>query len=124
MDRTNFVSEQQSPSWHLFVYLVPVIGFFPALWTLYRSQGNSQERATSRLVVTLALGWLLGNLLLGLGAQTAESAELPFLLTSSVLTTSYFISCFGLMVRVWRRQPLWLPGVSQVSERMIGKHLS
>ena len=49
----------------LFLYLVPVVGFFPALWTLYRGQGTRQQKNLSRLVVTLALGWLLGYILLG-----------------------------------------------------------
>ena len=48
----------------LFIYLVPIVGFFPAVWTLYRRQGTKQQRALSRLVITLALGWLFGYILL------------------------------------------------------------
>jgi hypothetical protein len=43
---------------------------------------------------------------------------------SSLLTTSYFIVALGLMVRLWKRQPLWLPGISRVAEQVVGKHLS
>lgn len=96
---------------------------FPAIWTLYRGLEDPQQRAASRLTVTLAFSWLLGHILLGLGSQTAESVELPLLLTSSLLTTSYFIICLGLMIRVWRCQPLWLPGLSRVSEEMLKSHL-
>lgn len=108
----------------LFVLVTPVIGFFPALWTLYRHQGSPEHRAVSRLAITLALGWLSGHILLEAGAITAESWTLPLLLVSSLLTTSYFIVTVGLMVRIWKRQPLWLPGISRIAEQMLGKHLS
>jgi hypothetical protein len=108
----------------LFVLLTPIVGFFPALWTLYRRQGSPQHRAASRLAIVLALGWLSGHILLEAGAISAESWTIPLLLTSSVLTTSYFIVTLGLMIRVWKRQPLWLPGISRVAEQMLGKHLS
>ncbi|EAW33550.1 hypothetical protein [Lyngbya sp. PCC 8106] len=108
----------------LFVYLVPVIGVFPALWTLYRRQGTPQHRATSRLAVILALSWLLGHLALEAGSSTTEFLKLPLLLSSSILTTSYFIVCFGLMIRLWQRQPIWLPGMSHLAEKVLKKHLS
>ncbi|ERT09931.1 hypothetical protein M595_0186 [Lyngbya aestuarii BL J] len=108
----------------LFVYLVPVIGVFPALWTLYRRQGTPQHRATSRLTVILTLSWLLGHLALEAGSSTTEFLKMPLLLSSSILTTSYFIVCFGLMIRLWQRQPIWLPGMSQLAEKVLKKHLS
>lgn len=108
----------------LFVLVTPVIGFFPALWTLYRHQGGPQQRAASRLTIILALSWLSGHILLEAGALSAESWTLPLLIMSSVLTTSYFIIAVGLMVRIWKRQPLWLPGISHIAEQVLGKHLS
>ncbi len=102
----------------LFIYLVPIVGFFPAVWTLYRRQGTKQERALSRLVITLALGWLFGYILLGTGAQTSESLTLPLLLTSSLLTSGYFLVNIWLMVRLWQRKPLRLPGISRLSDRL------
>ncbi len=107
----------------LFVYLIPILGFFPALWTLYRHQGTRQQQAVSRLVIVLAFSWLTGLLLLEVGYQSAESLTLPMLLTSSLLTTSYFIVSLGLMIRVWKRQPIWLPGLSRIAEQGLGKHL-
>lgn len=107
----------------LFVYLIPIIGFFPALWTLYRRSGTNQQQAVSRLVILLAFSWLAGLLLLEVGSQATESLTLPMLLTTSVLTTTYFIVSWGLMVRVWKRQPLWLPGFSRIAEQVLGKHL-
>lgn len=102
----------------LFIYLIPIVGFFPALWTLYRRSGTRQQRNLSRLVITLALGWLFGYLLLGVGAQTTESLSLPLLLTSSLLTSGYFLVNIWLMVRLWQRKPLRLPLVSPLSDRL------
>ena len=109
---------------NLFVLMIPVIGFFPALWTLYRRQGSPERKAVSRLAIALAFSWLLGHILLEAGAISAESPTLPMLLMSSLLTTSYFIVAAGLMVRLRKRQPLWLPGISRVAEQVVGKHLS
>ncbi|MCC3412924.1 MAG: hypothetical protein JGK24_24575 [Microcoleus sp. PH2017_29_MFU_D_A] len=108
----------------LFVLMIPVIGFFPALWNLYRRQGSPERKAVSRLAIALAFSWLLGHILLEAGAISAESSTLTMLLMSSLLTTSYFIVALGLMVRLWKRQPLWLPGISRVAEQVVGKHLS
>ncbi|MEB3358197.1 MAG: hypothetical protein VKK04_15840 [Synechococcales bacterium] len=102
----------------LFLYLIPVVGFFPALWTLYRHQGDRQQRAVSRLAVTLALGWLLGYLLLNTGAQASDTLALPLLIISSLLTSGYFLVNIGLMVQLWRRKRLWLPGVSRLGDRL------
>lgn len=108
----------------LFVLMIPVIGFFPALWNLYRRQGSPERKAVSRLAIALAFSWLLGHILLEGAAISAESPTLTMLLMSSLLTTSYFIVSVGLMVRLWKRQPLWLPGISRVAEQVVGKHLS
>ncbi|WP_373536543.1 hypothetical protein [Microcoleus sp.] len=108
----------------LFVLMIPVIGFFPALWNLYRRQGSPERKAVSRLAIALAVSWLLGHILLEGAAISAESPTLTMLLMSSLLTTSYFIVSVGLMVRLWKRQPLWLPGISRVAEQVVGKHLS
>ncbi|GEM_PF-568940 len=102
----------------LFVYLIPVVGFFPALWTLYRDRGTRQQKNLSRLTITLALGWLVGYILLGMGANAADSFALPLLITSSLLTSGYFLVNIYLMVRVWQRKPLRLPIVSKLGDRL------
>lgn len=107
----------------LFVLVTPVIGCFPALWTLYRSQSSPENKAASRLAITLALTWVLGSILLQAGSNAGEFSRLPLLLTHSLLTTSYFIVGFGLMVRIWKRQPLWLPGISSIAEKMRDRNL-
>ena len=107
----------------LFLLVTPILGFFPALWKLYRRKGGPEERSASRLAVTLALIWVLGTILLQASSNAGEFGKISWLLTTSLFSTSYFIVGFGLMVRVWKRQPLWLPGISQIAEKVIGKHL-
>jgi hypothetical protein len=102
-----------------FVYLIPVLGFLPALWTLYRQQGSLEQRNASRLAVTLATGWVLGYMLLGASAQlTHGSSTLSLLILSSLLTSGYFLANLWLMVRLWQQKSLRLPGISQLSDRL------
>lgn len=97
----------------LFFYLLPVFGFFPALWTLYRRSGSRQERALSRFVVKFAMGWLLLYGLMG-AASTSESVQLPLLLTASFLTSGYFVLNLVLMLRLWQRKSIALPLIGKV----------
>ena len=108
----------------LFVYLVPVLGFFPALWTLYRRQGSREQQAVSRLSVTLAFGWLLGYILLSAGGQASEFWTLRLLFMNTLLTSGYFLVSVGLMVRLWQRKSPRLPGISRIAEGTVRKHLS
>ena len=98
----------------LFLYLLPVFGFFPALWTLYRHKGTRQERSLSRLAIKLSLGWLVAYFLLGAGATTSESLQVPLLLTSSLLTSGYFLVNLWMMVQLWRRKTIELPLLGRV----------
>ncbi|TVQ17865.1 MAG: hypothetical protein EA367_16470 [Leptolyngbya sp. DLM2.Bin15] len=102
----------------LFIYFIPVLGFFPALWALYRQQGDRRQQIASRLSVVLALGWVLSYALLGAGAQSSANLSFSLLLANSVITSGYFLTSFLLMLRVWQRKPLWLPGVSDIGDRL------
>jgi len=108
----------------VFVYLIPIIGFFPALWTLYRRQGTREQLAASRLSVTLAFAWLLGYILLSAGEQFSDFWTLRLLFMNTLLTSGYFVVSLGLMVRVWQRKSLRLPGMTRVAEGTVRKHLS
>lgn len=110
----NDPSEQDIQHLKLFLYLLPVFGFFPALWTLYRNQGTRQERSLSRLVIKLASGWLIAYCLLGFGATASESLDLPLLITGSLLTSGYFLVNLWLMVRLWQRKAIALPLLGRV----------
>ena len=171
---------------YLFFYLIPILGFFPSLWTLYRHNrvasgdvgvarsketkdkeeakdkgewekeldkdcldvqvlpsplhnsthqyGRTAVRpyplatghslAVSRLSVTLAFSWLLGYLLLNVGAETSEFLTLRLLVLNSLLTSGYFLVSIWLMVRLASRSSVRLPGFTTLAERVIGKHLS
>ena len=106
----------------LFYYLIPVVGLAPAIWTIYRRQGSPEQIAASRLAVTLALCWFSGYVLLETGAKTAEFLTLPLLLTSSLLTSSYFLVNLWLMIRLVRGRSLKVPGISTV-EQVVGKYI-
>ncbi|MGD1903795.1 MAG: hypothetical protein ACFB9N_16325 [Geitlerinemataceae cyanobacterium] len=105
----------------LYLYLIPVFGFFPAWWTLYRYRRSStldtERRDASRLSVTLGLVWLAGHLLAEFGAGQSQSG-LPLLIASSLWTTGYIAIEFGLMVRVWQRKSLRVPGLSAIGRKL------
>lgn len=123
MNELDPLENQDLKRLQLFIYLVPILGFFPALWTLYRRQGTREQQAVSRLSVTLAFSWLLGYFLLSAGVQS-EFWTLRLLIMNSLLTSGYFLVSLGLMVRLWQRKSPRLPGVSRVAEGTVRKHLS
>ena len=106
----------------LFFYLIPIIGFFPSLWTLYCHQGSREQLAASRLSITLASSWLLGYLLLGFGAETSDFLTLRLLVLNSLLTSGYFLVSIWLMFRLSSRKSIRLPGFSRLAERLLDKH--
>lgn len=125
MKESDPLENQDLQRLQLFLYLVPVIGVFPALWTLYRRQGTREQQAVSRLSITLAFSWLLSYVLLsaGAGAQHSEFWTLRLLFMNTLLTSGYFLVSMGLMVRVWQRKQPRLPGISRLAEGMGRKHL-
>ena len=102
----------------IFIYFIPVVGFLPALWTLYQRRGSREQRHASRLAVTLTTGWILGYILLGMGSQVSGSQSLPLLIVSSLLTSGYFLVNIWLMICLWQQKSLYLPGVSHLSDRL------
>ncbi|MCY7322045.1 MAG: hypothetical protein LH660_09685 [Phormidesmis sp. CAN_BIN36] len=114
MNELDSLENQDIQHLKLFLYLLPVFGFFPALRTLYRHKGTRSERSLSRLAIKLALGWLVAYFLLGAGAVTSDSLQVPLLLTSSLLTSGYFLLNLWLMVQLWRRKAIDLPLLGRV----------
>lgn len=113
----------------LFFYLIPVVGFFPSLWTLYQNDKSSksppraEQLKVSRLSVTLAGSWLVGYLLLGMGAESSEFLSLRLLILNTFLTSGYFLVSIFLMVRLYKRKSVRLPGFSSLAKQ-VDKHLS
>ncbi|HEY9761883.1 MAG TPA: hypothetical protein V6D07_05130 [Trichocoleus sp.] len=113
-DRSQTVERLQ-----LVVHLVPIFGLVPALWSLYlKPDSSKQEKDVSRLVVTLALGWLLAYGLFSMGGQLAPSLSLRLLVSSTLLTTGYFTTNLWLMIRLLQGKSVRLPGFSQMSKRL------
>lgn len=96
----------------LWIYLLPVLGVVPAIWSLYRStqlKSNVmqsertllQQRKVSRLSINLAFTWLSCYCLLSLGAANVSGIEsFRLLYTNALITTGYFLACIFFMFRV------------------------
>ena len=109
-DRT-YHSEPTPPT-QLWIYLLPVVGIIPAIWTLYRPvhpQNNitvqselvGLRQRVSRLSLNLALLWLSSYCLLFFGAANVSGIEsFRLLYLNALLTTGYFLTCFFLMLRI------------------------
>ena len=108
----------------LVLYLIPVIGFFPSLWTLYRRQASREQLTLSRLSITLSVTWLLGYIFLATGAATTSSFPLRLLILNSFLTSGYFLVSIWLIVSTARGKARRLPGLSRFAERVVSKYLS
>lgn len=113
------MTNPQPPRLSLFLYLIPILGFFPALWALYRRHGNASALAVSRLSVTLTLTWLIGYLLLTVGAETSAFFSLRLLILNSFFTSSYFVVSVWLMWRLATGNRAVLPGFSRFSQRLL-----
>lgn len=105
----------------LILYLIPIIGFFPSLWTLYQRQGSREKVTVSRLSITLAFIWMLGYLLLTTGAAT-DFLTLRLLILNSFLTSGYFLVSVWLIFRVIQGKSSRLPGFSNLAERLWHKY--
>jgi len=101
----------------LILYLIPIVGFFPSLWTLYQRQGSREQLTVSRLSITLAFIWMLGYLLLTTGAAT-DFLTLRLLILNSFLTSGYFLVSVWLIFRIIQGKSSRLPGFSNLAERV------
>jgi hypothetical protein len=108
-------TDSSIPDIKLFLYLMPVFGMVPAIWTLNKAGSTRQERNLSRVAIKLALSWLGAYILLQTGAGASESLQLPLLLTSSVVTSGYFVMNLWLMILLWQRKSVHVPLVGKVS---------
>ncbi|NJL47548.1 MAG: hypothetical protein HC929_08760 [Leptolyngbyaceae cyanobacterium SM2_5_2] len=102
----------------LMIYLVPVFGVVPAAYSLWQKQGSRQEQAVSRLVVTLALSWLMIYTLLSAGSHLSPGLSLRLLITNTLVTTGYTLTNLVLMVRLLQGRSVRLPGFSRLSDRL------
>jgi hypothetical protein len=112
--------ERQLNKLQLSLYLLPVVGWIPALWTLYRKQGSREQQSVSRLSVTLTLTWLLAYSLLWFGAtQSSEFLMLRLLYLNGLLATGYILTCLGLTIRIWQGKTVRLPRISRKNANIL-----
>ena len=110
---------KKSQKKQLWYYLVPVFGVIPALWTLYRGKGNKDRTQVSRLSVLLLTMWIVPYLSLFIGADnSSEIVAFRLLYTNALLTTTYFLVCFGLLFRLQQGKSPYLPLLSSLSNKI------
>ena len=120
------MNNQSSSSKHieqylqLWIYLLPVVGVIPAIWTLYRAKNNSvnsldsqfqscaamrQREKASRLSINLTVIWLSSYALFSLGAaNVSELMSFRLLYSNAIITTGYFLTCTWLMSRLGKKK--------------------
>lgn len=110
--------EPNIDKFQLSLYLLPVIGIIPALWSLSSHQSNTKQKKVSHVSVTLVFLWLSAYSLLWLGANTtSQLLSLRLLYLNGILTTGYFLTCTILMVRIWQGKIPRLPSVTKISSK-------
>jgi hypothetical protein len=102
----------------LIIYLVPIFGVVPALYSLWQKEGSRHEQSVSRLVVTLALSWLMMYGLLSAGSHLSPGLSLRFLISNTLVTTGYTLTNLVLMIRLLQGKSVKLPGFSRLSKRL------
>ncbi len=109
------IETTKSQKRQLWIYLLPVVGVIPSLWTLSRNSAELEHKKTSRLSLILTITWLSTycGIWLGVG-QTSDLLSFRLLYTNALITTSYFLICFGLMLRISQGKSPYLPLVSSL----------
>jgi hypothetical protein len=112
MNTNDPFKEQKLQQIRLLIYLIPVIGIVPALWTLYLGQGDRRQIQVSRLAIALTGSWLLAYILLWFGpGQNEELLNFRLMYLNGLLTSGYFVVCVGLMFRIWQGKLPRLPKI-------------
>lgn len=103
MNNSDPFYEQKLKKLQLLLYLMPLVGWLPALWTLSRQQGTTEQRSLSRVSLSLNLAWLLAFSLLWMSStQAPEVLSLRLLYLNGLLTSGYILACLGLSIRLWQ----------------------
>jgi hypothetical protein len=104
--------DRQDPEFRslkLMLYFMPVFGIIPALWSLNHEDSTRAERNASRMAIKLALTWFASYMLFDVGAQNIDALHLPLLLTSSLITSGYFVMNLWLVILLWQRKSIDVP---------------
>lgn len=110
-----------------FLYLTPVMGLLPSLWAIYRRQCGKRQLSVCRLSVLLASIWSSVYLSLNVGADLsgADTAfALRLLFMNGLITSGYFMVSLWLMMLLWQKKSVRLPGFSALAERTVAEKSS
>ncbi len=107
----------------LWIYLLPIVGVIPAIWTLSRTKNITttsdtsedfalkdnailrQQQKASRLAINLMVIWLTSYALFSLGAaNVSDIVSFRMLYTNAIITTGYFLTCTWLMSRLGKNK--------------------
>ena len=113
------VTDKKIQQLQLGIYLLPVIGIIPSLWTLYRGKASQLEQKTSRLSLILVLSWFTAYISLSFSAhQTSDLLAFRLLYTNALITTGYFLVSISLMLRLLKGKSPYLPLVTKLASIM------
>ncbi len=91
----------------LFVYLIPVFGMVPAVWTLLQHKGDRRYRAVSRTALATGGAWLIGCVIFSSAfsamSESGAGTQVSLLLINGLFTSGYFLLSVGLMTRLLKR---------------------
>lgn len=110
MNNQDPFAEQKLNKIQLIIYLIPLVGWLPAVWTLSSGQGNNEQRSISRLSVKINLIWVLFYSLLWTGySLSSELMSLRLLYLNGLLTSGYILVCLAYIIRLWQGKNIGLP---------------
>ena len=121
MSNQSYSSKHIEQYLQLWIYLLPVVGVIPAIWTLYQAKNNisvhspdrqsesytamRQREKASRLSINLTVIWLSSYALFSLGAaNVSELMSFRLLYSNAIITTGYFVTCTWLMSRLGKKK--------------------
>lgn len=117
MSKPDPFQEKKLEQTRLYIYLFPVLGLIPSLWTLSQGKGTPQQKSVSRLSVSLTICWLITYALLWGGAsQTSDFLSLRLSYLNALLTSGYFVVSFALMFSIWRGKQPRLSSLSNIAK--------
>lgn len=110
MSKFEDLSQDKLDKIQLFVYLIPILGVIPSVWTLSRSSADKKEKQVSRVALKLAIAWGIIYSLLWLGGNQTDSVlSFRLLYFNSLITSAYFLTCIVMLVNLWRGKLPSLP---------------
>lgn len=122
MNDLSSVLDKKAQRQQLWIYLLPIVGIIPALWTLSRGKANEQEQKISRLSLILVSSWLLAYISLFFGSnQTSDVLSFRLLYINALITTGYFLACFVLLWQSLQGKYPYLPLASALANIKIKK---